>query len=408
VLAESSTLVNANAEKAEEMLRAEKERVAADLAPGNIGGSISGGFASSNGSLGSTTGFGGIASSNGSLGSTTGLDSTGATYCTPNKKSTSEAPLSRTPVLQRLSSIGESIGKLIDEDPDFKKLLEQLKELKSDARFATTDNNNDLILQKNQPYILKKEREEYAKYIESTCPEFRQKLKQLEKGFNESFDEQEKLINDCSVLANKNQELFAYWLCSSRLLDTSYKFSFRDPAVRAEQAVATPFDKNRTPPPNIPKASFSAKRSETRKKPVSDFKDVLQKRSVTKATPEVLRNLGSCNYFSVPDRKIALDLVMSIRTIRMGLAAELMTAVQSDINQYTSNTNKLLEYKKKLTTRLEETQKAINAQLQEADKHLEEWEKLTAEFSSTGGEERKEGEVKKLESQFDEARQPLR
>ncbi len=71
---------------------------------------------------------------------------------------------------------------------------------------------NDPILKPVGQHILVEEREIIADYIKA--------IEELQKGFDESFDEQEKLIDDCSVLANTYQELLTDWFCSARRLNT--------------------------------------------------------------------------------------------------------------------------------------------------------------------------------------------
>jgi hypothetical protein len=320
------------------------------------------------------------------------------TFRTPERESRPPSEfLLESPKLQSLLSVYKNIDpKLIVADPSYDKLLGEVKRLKSNACFATIDGKG-LKLQPVVKYVVVDEREIYADYIESSSPELKQAIEELEKGFNESFDEQEKLINDCSVLANKNQELLTDWLCSSRLLNTAYKISFSDqkhPADRkeyAKQAVATPFDTHRTPPPNIPKDCFpSAERNDVEKQ-LSVFKPFVLEKGFQ--APNFLRN---CEDFQKPRREEVLDRVESIHKTREGLAAALQKAeaIKSTLNQLKQNTKDLVDYKNLLTTQLEETQTVINAQLQAADRHLEKWQDLTKKK-----ENKKEGK-KNLESDF--------
>ena len=67
-----------------------------------------------------------------------------------------------------------------------------------------------------------------------------------------------------------------------------------------------------------------------------------------------------------------------------GLGDELYKVIKSTLDEYKWNTVNLVEYKTVLANKLANSRTAIRAQLQEADRHLNEYHHFTTDLFSTG------------------------
>ena len=89
-------------------------------------------------------------------------------------------------------------------------------------------------------------------------------------------------------------------------------------------------------------------------------------------------------HFDKAERIKVLELVKSKHKTQEGLGDELYKVIKSTLDEYKWNTVNLVEYKTVLANKLANSRTAIRAQLQEADRLLNEYHDFTTELFSTG------------------------